>query len=72
MDRIMAATGVAVLILAIVTGSVYASARAVDGQVSEFVSVGTQLDGIQPEKMSFLTVCHSETVDFQRFLRDII
>ena len=32
---------------AIVTGSVYASARAVDGQVSEFVSVGTQLDGIQ-------------------------
>ena len=47
MDRIMAATGAAVLILAIVTGSVYASARAVDGQVSEFVSVGTQLDGIQ-------------------------
>ena len=47
MDRIMTATGVAVLILAIVTGSVYASARMVDGQVSEFVSVGTQLDGIQ-------------------------
>ena len=47
MDRIMAATGVAVLVLAIVTGSVYASARMVDGQVSEFVSVGTQLDGIQ-------------------------
>ena len=47
MDRIMTATGVAVLVLAIVTGSVYASARAVDGQVSEFVSVGTQLDGIQ-------------------------
>ena len=47
MDRIMAATGVAVLVLAIVTGSVYASARAVEGQVSEFVSVGTQLDGIQ-------------------------
>ena len=46
MDRIMAATGVAVLILAIVTGSVYASARMVDNQVSEFVSVGTQLDGI--------------------------
>ena len=42
----MAATGVAVLILAIVTGSVYASARMVDNQVSEFVSVGTQLDGI--------------------------
>ena len=47
MDRIMTATGVAVLILAIVTGSVYASARIVDGQVSEFVSVGTQLDGIR-------------------------
>ena len=47
MDRIMAATGVAVLILAIVTGSVYASARIVDEQVSELASVGTQLDGIQ-------------------------
>ena len=47
MDRIMAATGAAVLVLAIVTGSVYASARIVDGQVSGFVSVGTQLDGIQ-------------------------
>ena len=47
MDRIMTATGVAVLILAIVTGSVYASARRVDHQVSEFVSVGSQLDGIQ-------------------------
>ena len=47
MDRIMTATGVAVLILAIVTGSVYASARMVDHQVSEFVSVGSQLDGIQ-------------------------
>ncbi len=46
MDRIMAATGAAVLILAVVTVSVYASARTVDGQVSEFVSVGTQLDGI--------------------------
>ena len=46
MDRIMAATGVAVLILAIVTGSVYASARMVDNQVSELVNVGTQLDGI--------------------------
>ena len=44
MDRIMTATGVAVLILAIVTGSVYASARMVDHQVSEFVSVGSQLD----------------------------
>lgn len=43
----MTATGVAVLILAIVTGSVYASARMVDHQVSEFVSVGSQLDGIQ-------------------------
>ena len=47
MDRIMTATGVAVLILAIVTGSVYVSARMVDNQVSEFVSVGSQLDGIQ-------------------------
>ncbi len=46
MDRIMVATGAAVLILAGVTASVYASDRTVDGQVSEFVSVGTQLDGI--------------------------
>lgn len=46
MDRIMVATGAAVLILAGVTASVYVSARTVDNQVSEFVSVGTQLDGI--------------------------
>ena len=46
MDRIMAVTGAAVLILIIITVSVYVSARTVDEQVSQFASVGTQLDGI--------------------------
>lgn len=45
-DRIIAATGVAVLLLAVVTGTVYVSASIIDKQVSEFVSVGKQLDGI--------------------------
>ena len=64
MDRIMTATGVAVLILAIVTGSVYASARMVDHQVSEFVSVGSQLDGIQMiGEQGMLAVADAKQVD---------
>lgn len=46
MDRVIAATGVGVLILAIVVGSMFISSRIVDKQVSGFVSVGTQLEGI--------------------------
>ena len=46
MDKIITSTGVAVLVLALVTGSIYASARIADGQVDEFVTVGAQLDGI--------------------------
>ena len=46
MDRIMVATGVGVLILALITGGVYVSARNVDEQVNGFISVGTQLEGI--------------------------
>lgn len=46
MDRIITSTGVAVLVLALVTGSVYVSASIIDRQVSGFVSVGKQLDGI--------------------------
>ena len=46
MDWIMAVTGAAVLILIIITVSVYVSARTADEQVSQFASVGTQLDGI--------------------------
>ena len=47
MDKIILATGVGVLILALITGSVYVSAKIVDRQVSDFVSVGTQLSGIE-------------------------
>ena len=47
MDRIVVSTGVAVLILALVTGCVYVSATMVDRQASAFVSVGSQLDGIE-------------------------
>ncbi|MCH5343122.1 MAG: hypothetical protein J1E64_03710, partial [Acetatifactor sp.] len=46
MDRVITATGVAVLVLAIVTGGVYASASMIDRQMDEFVSVGSQLEGI--------------------------
>ncbi|MGN0167163.1 MAG: GH25 family lysozyme [Acetatifactor sp.] len=46
MDRVIMATGVGVLILALVTGSVFVSSRIVNNQVSDFVNVGKQLDGI--------------------------
>ncbi len=45
-DRIVASTGIIVLILAIVTVSVYGSAKLVDKQVASFASVGSQLDNI--------------------------
>ena len=45
-DRIITCAGVAVLILALVTGSVFASTRMINKQVNSFASVGTQLDGI--------------------------
>ena len=47
MDKVILATGVGVLVLALITGSVYVSARIIDRQVSDFVSVGTQLSGIE-------------------------
>lgn len=46
MDRIITAAGVAVLILALVTGGVYFSNRAIDKQISELAEVGSQLEGI--------------------------
>lgn len=46
MDRIITTTGVLVLIMALVTGSIYVSARMIDTDASEFAGVGTQLDGI--------------------------
>lgn len=47
MDRIMVGTGVGVLILAIVTVSVFLGTRTVEKQVSDFANVGTQLNGIE-------------------------
>ena len=46
MDRVIAGTGAAVLILALVTGIVLMSSKNVKDQVSDFVSVGTQLEDI--------------------------
>ena len=46
MDRVVAVTGVAVVVMALITGGVYLGARAIDNQSSDFVSVGTQLEGI--------------------------
>ena len=47
MDRVIAGTGVAVLVLAIVTGAVLINSRIAADQVSGFVSVGTQLEDIE-------------------------
>jgi len=46
MDRVILCTGVGVLVLALITGSLYVSARMVEKQVDAFASVGSQLDGI--------------------------
>lgn len=45
-DRIVACTGVAVLILALVTGTVFAGTRIAGRQMDSFATVGEQLDGI--------------------------
>ena len=47
MDRVIAGTGVLVLILALATGVVLVSSRMVKEQVSDFVSVGNQLEDIE-------------------------
>ena len=46
MDKMILGTGVAVLVMALVTGSLYVSSRIVEGQVADFAGVGSQLDGI--------------------------
>ncbi|MCH5270422.1 MAG: Ig-like domain-containing protein [Lachnospiraceae bacterium] len=46
MDRLITTTGVLVLILALVAGGVFASARMSDTEVASFDMVGAQLDGI--------------------------
>ncbi len=46
MDKVMVIVGVFVLILAIITGSVFINARTVREQVSGFVSVGTELQDV--------------------------
>ncbi|MCM1191813.1 MAG: Ig-like domain-containing protein [Butyrivibrio sp.] len=47
MDRVIAGTGVAVLVLAMVTGAVLMTSRMAANQVSDFVSVGAQLENIE-------------------------
>lgn len=47
MDRVIAATGLGVVVLAVVLGSVFVSSRIVAKQVSDFVAVGTQLEDIE-------------------------
>ena len=46
MDRVITTTGVLILVLALVTGAVFLSARMLDREVASFDMVGTQLDGI--------------------------
>lgn len=47
MDRIITATGVTVLILALVTGTLYIGTRTGNQQVSALATVGSQLEGIE-------------------------
>ena len=61
MDRIITCTGVIVLIVALVTGSIYASSRILDNQIEGFVSVGTQLADIElPGEVGLLAVADAE------------
>ena len=46
MDKVVTTTGILVLVLALVTGAVYVSARAIDKEVASFDTVGSQLDNI--------------------------
>ncbi|MCM1185882.1 MAG: Ig-like domain-containing protein [Lachnoclostridium sp.] len=46
LDRIITITGAAVLLLAVVTGGVLLGTSVINKQISEFVTVGKQLDGI--------------------------
>lgn len=46
-DRIVACTGAAVLVLAMITAGVFVSTRTVDKQVASFATVGSQLEGIE-------------------------
>ena len=46
MDRVMVAAGVAVLVMAIVTGAVFVNFNLTKRQLSDFADVGTQLNGI--------------------------
>ena len=45
-DRIVISTGVIVLVMAIVTGSVYLSARSIDSQVAAFAELGEDLSAV--------------------------
>ncbi len=47
MDRVIACTGILVLLLALVTGGVWLRYKIVQGQVSDFVTVGSQLEDIE-------------------------
>lgn len=46
MDKVVTTTGILVLVLALATGAVYVSARAIDKEVASFDTVGSQLDNI--------------------------
>lgn len=61
MDRVMVGTGVGVLILALITVSVFIGARTVEKQVSGFASVGTQLKDIDTiGEQGLLAVANAE------------
>lgn len=47
MDRLITATGALVLVFALVTGSMYISAKAGEKQVAAFAELGTELDDVE-------------------------
>ena len=61
MDKIITFTGVAVLILALITGGIYASTRILEDQVEGFASVGSQLAAIElPGEVGLLAVADAQ------------
>lgn len=61
MDKIISATGIMILVVALVAGSIYASMRIASDQMKEFVSVGSALaDVVLPGQAGLLAVADME------------
>ncbi len=62
MDKVITCTGAAVLIMALITGGIYAGNRILKNQVSSFVTVGASLKDIElPGQAGLLAVADAQT-----------